>query len=224
MPNGPLHFTEVSAGPGNGGLIVNSGGTVTLGGDVSVDEGIDIAGGTVVLNQTYTLTSGQVGSSQTVYVSGGIFEIMGTLVAHGGVDMTGGQIETNGKTTGKITMDRADTFSMDGGTLTISQPLGVGKTAVGQLEIAGGNMTIVAGTVEVDCDSTHNQSGKLVVDNTLTISGGTFVTQDLDFNAFGYAFTAITANSESGDFGTYTLPRMASTHTRVAANQLNITT
>jgi hypothetical protein len=211
--NGPLDFTEASAGPGNGGLIVN-GGTVTVSGNLSVDEGIYIAGGYVDLNVNYTLTSGQGGASRTVYVMGGYFQVAGILQAYGGVDMLGGMVATNGNTTGVITMGAADDFYMDGGSLMITVGI-AGQPALGELRIAGGNMTISGGTVEVDCDSTNNKHGQLQVDNTLTITSGntaTFVTQDLDFAAFGYVMNAITTGSESGDFSTYNLPRAASLH------------
>jgi hypothetical protein len=75
---GPFHITERSAGPGNGGLVVN-GGSVQASSSLSVDQGIFIDGGIITVGTNATLTSGQNGAPATFYVTGGQTLLRGRL-------------------------------------------------------------------------------------------------------------------------------------------------
>ncbi len=206
---GPIHFTTSSAGPGNGGLIVN-GGAFDVYGSMIVEQGVYVDGGVSFVETSGTLTSGQNGAPRVVNVGGGTVYLEGQVVAHGGIDMAGGTVSTRGSVTSMVTMDAGDTFGMDGGALDVTTTSG----AVGKLEIAGGNMYIEAGTVVDNCDSGTGAFGQLIVDKNLTISGNaaTFDCSDEAMvGVVGFAFPAITVKGTlSGDFYFYDLPTESS--------------
>ncbi|MBI2740946.1 MAG: autotransporter domain-containing protein, partial [Rhodospirillales bacterium] len=207
---------------GNGALVKQGGGTLTLVGSNTYSGGTTVTGGTLqgdtmslrgnILNNA-NVTFNQAGSGTYAGVisgtgsvalqGGGLLNLTGNNTYTGPTSVNAGTLTVNGSVTSSVTVGPSGTLGGTGaifGAATIAGTLAPGNS-IGTLNVSG-NFTQTAGSIYQVEINAQGQSDRILIGGTAAIQGG-MVQALAQPGAYGPSTTYTILSAASGRTGTY---------------------